>query len=615
MEYLASVRNAYSRAWHLRWPFLAAHLSIALLTTAIISPLTAALLHLGVRLSGAPALTDQDIAGFLLTPLGLIVLVAIASIALTSAALGVSVMMAIDLADRTDKRAGFGSRVANILASLPTMLNIAVRFILRLLVIAVPFVVAAVGVAALTLTQFDINYYLSERPPEFLIAAGLIGLLLLALVAILANRSAAWCLALPGVLFADTETARAFPESARQMQGRKGRLLRLFALWAIAGLALGAIVLGAVGLIARLALPLAGDVLAHLAALLVGVVALSYTATAIATALTSGSLAVLVIDTAERAGLDLAVPEASAASAHPMRRFLFAGAAVLAIVAGIGSAVALVDDLKTDNRVEVIAHRGAAGVRPENTLAAMQKAIEDGADWVEIDVQETADGEVVVLHDSDFMKLAGVDLKIWDATLDDLATIDIGSWFGPEYGSERTPTLRQVLDVARGRSRVLIELKYYGHDVMLEERVARIVEAAGMVDQIAVMSLKYPAVQKMKALRPEWRVGLLAAVAIGDLTALDADFLAVNEGIATPHLMRQARTAGKDVYVWTVNDPLVMSAMTSLGVQGLITDEPELALETLRARAELNTAERLLLWAGERIGLDATAKSYRDDQP
>jgi glycerophosphoryl diester phosphodiesterase len=79
-------------------------------------------------------------------------------------------------------------------------------------------------------------------------------------------------------------------------------------------------------------------------------------------------------------------------------------------------------------------------------------------------VQESADGEVVVVHDSDFMKLAGVDLKVWNGTLTQISTLDVGSWFSPAFAAERVPTLQQVLDTARGNSGVLIELKYYGYD-------------------------------------------------------------------------------------------------------------------------------------------------------
>jgi glycerophosphoryl diester phosphodiesterase len=235
---------------------------------------------------------------------------------------------------------------------------------------------------------------------------------------------------------------------------------------------------------------------------------------------------------------------------------------------------------------------------------------------VELDVQESADGEIIVMHDSDYMKIAGTDLKVWDATTDGLADIDIGSWFDPEFASERTPLLRDVLELAKDSgSGILIELKYYGHDEMLEQRVAEVVEETGMTDQVRAMSLKYDAVRKMKALRPGWTVGLLATATVGDLTALETDFLAVNMATASLRLVRDARAAGKEVYVWTVNDPLSMSRMASLGVSGLITDEPALARQVLEQRAELGAAERLVLALGSKLGLNASDKVYRDASP
>ncbi len=238
-------------------------------------------------------------------------------------------------------------------------------------------------------------------------------------------------------------------------------------------------------------------------------------------------------------------------------------------------------------------------------MAAVEKALADGADWVEIDVQETADGAVVVAHDSDFMKLAGVDLKVWDATLDDLAEIDIGSWFDPAYADQRTPTLRAVLEAAKGRGKVLIELKYYGHDVALEDRVAEIVAQTGMAADVGVMSLKIPGVRKMQALGPGWPHGILAATALGDIAALDADFLAVNAGQVSVSLIRRVHAAGKKLYVWTVDDPLAMTRMISMGVDGLITNEPALARRVMEARNRLSPPERLLLWLSDRVRIES----------
>jgi len=119
----------------------------------------------------------------------------------------------------------------------------------------------------------------------------------------------------------------------------------------------------------------------------------------------------------------------------------------------------------------------------------------------------------------------------------------------------------------------------------------------------------------MKALRPHWRVGLLATTAIGDLTRLEADFLAVNAGMATSGFIRRARKASQDVFVWTVNDRLSMSRMISRGAVGLITDEPALAREVLSERAALSTPERLLLHTADLFGLQMNTKTYRDVSP
>lgn len=123
-----------------------------------------------------------------------------------------------------------------------------------------------------------------------------------------------------------------------------------------------------------------------------------------------------------------------------------------------------------------------------------------------------------------------------------------------------------------------------------------------MPDQIATMSLKYPAVRKMLQLRPDWRTGVLAATSVGDLTGLQGDFVAVSAASLTPRLIRRAEAAGKDVYVWTVNDAAMMSRMISLGVSGLITDEPALAREVIAYHHTLSTAERFLLRLGDSIG-------------
>ena len=133
---------------------------------------------------------------------------------------------------------------------------------------------------------------------------------------------------------------------------------------------------------------------------------------------------------------------------------------------------------------------------------------------------------MLVVHDSDLMKVGRDATKIWEGDAAQLRAVDIGGHRGPQFSAERVPTLAEALATCKGRCRVVVELKSYGHSQQLEERVVAIVEAAGMAGDCIFMSLDHEMMRKLKALRPSWRVGLLVAKAMGDLTELKADFLA-----------------------------------------------------------------------------------------
>ena len=281
---------------------------------------------------------------------------------------------------------------------------------------------------------------------------------------------------------------------------------------------------------------------------------------------------------------------------------LIAGS-MLGLVAATFMGIWTVESIRLEDNVAIIAHRGASADAPENTLAAMRQAIEDATDWVEIDVQETSDDQVIVFHDSDFMKLANIDLKIWDATIADLESIDIGSHKDPAFSNERAPTLSELLATCKGKTKVLIELKYYGHDKDLERRVLGIVKAHGMSSDVMYMSLNLDAVTKMKELDPNCRTGLLMSVLSGKIEDTRVDFLAVNAMFVNRSFIQRAHASGKQVYVWTINDAVTMSRMIGMGVDGLITDKPDLARRVLAERATLNPAERLLLELSETFGI------------
>lgn len=610
MIILTDLHSGLRKAWSNLWAFFVVHLAIRLIVAAIIAPFATFLLGAAIMTSDQSALTDQDIALFLLTPWGFAAALAVVSLTICAAVLDLAVMTAI-LRDRARNGVAAASarRALNIglhmvLNRASALFHFAILLVIRLLIIAAPFLVVAAGIAAFTLREFDINYYLTYMPPSFLVASGLIAVLLVALCAVLLPRVSGWAIALHLVLFRDMAPRAAFAESTKRLHGLKtGVVVRLGA-WAGARMLVAALLSSLIGGLVSVVPGLFGAHLATAAAVSLALLVAWATLSSVVSTLANGTLA----DMLDRLFTSVTpeaptgpLPDAWRRTAGMLPVAALGIAAVGAISVGAFYADSLLDDVRTDRDVLVIAHRGAAGSRPENTIASVNKALDDRTDWVEIDVQETADGQVVVAHDSDFMKLGRNPLKVWDATMDDLADIDIGSWFDAAYADERTPTLRDVLLTAKGRGKVLIELKYYGHDVNLEQRVADIVEETGMVQDVAIMSLKYPGIQKMRALRPDWNYGVLAATSIGNLSRLDADFLALNTGQISMQILRRARAQGKQVYAWTVNDPVTMSRMLSMGIDGLITDEPALARDVMAARAALSVPERLILWLTDRF--------------
>ncbi|MEM7671194.1 MAG: glycerophosphodiester phosphodiesterase family protein, partial [Pseudomonadota bacterium] len=493
------------------------------------------------------------------------------------------------------------------ISALPRLARFALGLLLRVLMIAAPFLCIGVLIAAALIRDYDINYYLTNRPPAFLVAVGLILAVALVMAGCLVARLTGWAISLHLSLHCGMGVRQAFDESRLRMKGHRRKLLSRLFCWFVLRAVAVAMIASLAGILVSHLPELVGNRM-QVIAVTMAIVGLFWSAAnAMLSSLANGALAHILNQqfkqtaTGRGAGANL-----TPGSEYPARLSPTLG--VVAItgvlsVASLGTGGLLLETFEAKEEIAVIGHRGAAALRPENTMASILKAIEDGADWIEIDVQETADGEVIVAHDSDFMKAAGVPTKIWDATMADIDAIDIGSWYDPAYRDERAPLLRDVLAAVKGQSKLLIELKYYGHDEDLENRVVTLVEEAGMVGRIATMSLKYPAVQKMHRLRPEWPTGVLAATAVGDLAGLDGDFLAVNTSQISSRLISQAGAAGKDVYVWTVNDPGMMSRMISLGVDGLITDDPALARDVIDYYQSLPTAGRLLLALGDRAGV------------
>ena len=233
-------------------------------------------------------------------------------------------------------------------------------------------------------------------------------------------------------------------------------------------------------------------------------------------------------------------------------------------------------------QTEVTAHRGSSRMAPENTMAAIEAAMEEMADYSEIDVQTTADGIVVVCHDLNLKRVAGVDRRLGTMTYDQVSRLDVGSHFSPKFAGERIPTLEEVLEACKGRMKLNIELKNIGNDSSLPEQVAALVREYGMEEQCVITSVKLGYLERVKEMAPELRTGYILAAAYGTYYDNEyIDFISIRSSFVGRKLVEAAHEKGKAVHVWTVNSKTEIEQMKLLGVDNIITDYPVRAREIL----------------------------------
>lgn len=611
-EVVSGALSDLARSWRL---LARADLVYRAAAVAVLGPATALLVRWLIPDRAGGVLADTDILRFFVTTkAGLLSLLGLAAVLAAITVLEVACLMPIALAAAEGRRLPARTALLQAGARILQLLALTSHMVVRVALGLIPFLLGGGLLYLAFLREHDINYYLATKPPTFWLAAVLLGALLAGLAAVLLWTVARWVFALPLLLFEKVPPRRVLAESARRSTGHRWPILAVLAGWAITA--------SAILSLATWLPPAAGRVLAphfsgSLPLLLTFVVVLAavWGAAVLAAGILDAALfAVLVnrlylrLGEPKEAGRRMR-PDARELQAPPRVQFAVAVLAVLGVAAAVFLAASIV---RRSRQVLVIAHRGASLEAPENTLAAFRLAAAQRTDFVELDVQESADGEVVVVHDSDLMKIGNAPLKIWETDAARLRSVDIGSHRGPQFASERVPTLAEALEACKGKTKVLVELKSYGHAQRLEERVAAIVEGAGMEKDCAFMSLDHGMVAKMRELRPRWRCGVLAAQTVGDLTAFPADFLAVRAAMATPRFIRRAHAAGRDVYVWTVNDPAAMLGAMGRGVDGLITDRPDLARHVVARRAGMSDAQRVLVALLVRLGASTDALVAED---
>lgn len=249
--------------------------------------------------------------------------------------------------------------------------------------------------------------------------------------------------------------------------------------------------------------------------------------------------------------------------------------------------------------VEIIAHRGASHDAPENTLASLRLGWEQNADVNELDIYLSKDGQIVVLHDATTKRTAGLDKKVGDQTLEELRTLDAGSWKGAKWAGEKIPTLAESLELLPEGKRIFIEIKD-GAQILPE--LKRVIDASQKKpEQLNVIAFNYDTISQAKQLLPSlkmyWLVSAGKDKKTGNVPTLEemiskakaAGLEGLNLNYKFPidsAFVSQVHAAGMKLYVWTVNDAAVGQALATAGVDGIATDRPAWLREQIAAKAK-----------------------------
>lgn len=199
------------------------------------------------------------------------------------------------------------------------------------------------------------------------------------------------------------------------------------------------------------------------------------------------------------------------------------------------------------------------------------------ADFAEIDVQETKDGQLILLHDDSLKRITGLDKNVWEMTYEEIQDLDAGSSFGEEYQGEKIPTLEEVLNFCLGRLDLNIEIKYNGRNEGIVQRVVQVILENDFQDHCVVTSMNYQFLEQIKATAPEIRTGYIMTMSYGSISQVKAaDFFSIRYDYVTEKFVREAHALGKEVHAWTVNYRGNVKRMLDIGVDNIITDDPAL---------------------------------------
>ncbi|MEC3466512.1 glycerophosphodiester phosphodiesterase [Bacillus tropicus] len=264
-------------------------------------------------------------------------------------------------------------------------------------------------------------------------------------------------------------------------------------------------------------------------------------------------------------------------------RWKFIGVYIVGIITA-GMVVAFIVTFISNSYKEpiIMAHRGYISKGVENTKEAIQGAIDAKADYAEIDVLQTKDGELAVIHDLKLKRLANANVHVSDLTMDELRQLTLSQ----DGFSGQISTLDEIIKLAKGKIKLNIEVKLHGGEKDFVNKVLKAIKDNEFEKQCVIQTLHYPLIKEFKRANPDIKVGYILYASRANLKNVKADFYVAEEYMLNKKLVKEARKLNKPIYVWTVNDMESLQGYYKLNVDGIITDYPESARETIKMLKE-----------------------------
>ncbi|EEL89580.1 Glycerophosphodiester phosphodiesterase [Bacillus cereus AH1272] len=269
-------------------------------------------------------------------------------------------------------------------------------------------------------------------------------------------------------------------------------------------------------------------------------------------------------------------------------RWKFIGVYIVGIITA-GMVVAFIVTFISNSYKEpiIMAHRGYISKGVENTKEAVQGAIDAKADYAEIDVLQTKDGELAVIHDLKLKRLANANVHVSDLTMEELRQLTLSQ----DGFSGQISTLDEIIKLAKGKIKLNIEVKLHGGEKDFVNKVLKAIKDNEFEKQCVIQTLHYPLIKEFKRANPNIKVGYILYASRANLKNVKADFYVAEEYMLNKKLVKEARKLNKPIYVWTVNDMESLKGYYKLNVDGIITDYPEDARETIKMLKEQEDRE------------------------